>query len=279
MINDARKLAVLGYPIAHSKSPALHRAAYEELGLDWEYSSIEVKSGELERFLAECDSQWRGLSLTMPLKREVLSSLSEIDHVSQIVGATNTVLFDGGTSYGFNTDVYGAERMLREALSAAPRHALIIGAGATACSVMVSLANLGVHKVTVATRTPSRSTELKDVADRVGLAVTVGAMDVETVKPDVVISTLPGTVELSSSFSCDLRATVPLVDIAYDPWPTAIAQHWLDAGGAIVGNGLRMLIYQALAQIRVFLSGDPSLELPSESKVLAAMRSAAFDTT
>ena len=66
------RLAVLGSPIAHSKSPALHRAAYGALGLDWTYEAVEVRDGALEPFLAGLDASWRGLSLTMPLKREVL---------------------------------------------------------------------------------------------------------------------------------------------------------------------------------------------------------------
>lgn len=279
MTEVVRQLAVLGSPISHSKSPVLHRAAYRVLGLDWEYTACEVKSGGLGRFLADTTTQWRGLSLTMPLKREVVPLLDEQDSVSVQVGATNTVLFDGENVLGFNTDVYGAERMLREAFPGIIRHAHILGSGATACSVAVSLANCGVRKLTVAARSPSRSAELVDVAERLGLTVTVGEMESDPGLPDVVVSTLPGTTELSFSLPEYLRSSVPLIDIAYDPSPTAVAQHWLDSGGSVVNGGLGMLIYQALAQVRIFVGGDPARELPSEDAVLAAMRSAAFETT
>src|SRR6478752_1823922 len=90
------RLAVLGSPIAHSKSPALHRAAYEVLGLDWEYDAIEVAEGGLATFLGGLDASWRGLSLTMPLKREVLPLLDELDELAAQSQLANTVLIDGG---------------------------------------------------------------------------------------------------------------------------------------------------------------------------------------
>lgn len=279
MSSGAQKLAVLGSPISHSQSPAIHTAAYRALGLDWEYSAIDVKSGELESFLAARDSQWRGLSLTMPLKREILPLLDEQDAVTRQVGAANTVLLKDGRAFGFNTDVYGAERMLREAVTGTLHHAHILGSGATACSVAVALARCGVQKLTVATRSPSRSTELVDVAQRLGLSVTVAGLESDPRMPDVVVSTLPGDAEFSVSLPKALRSSVPLVDIAYDPWPTSVATHWLNAGGGVVNSGLGMLLYQALAQVRIFVGGDPALELPSEHTVLAAMRAAAFGTT
>lgn len=279
MASHPLKFAVLGSPISHSKSPALHRAAYRVLGLDWEYTSRDVASGDLASFLTDTESQWRGLSLTMPLKREILPLLDERDSVSLQVGAANTVLIDRGRVLGFNTDVYGAERMIREALLGELRRALILGGGATARSVIVALSHRGVRELTVATRSPGRSQDLVELGLHVGVAVTVGDMTVDPGEPDVVVSTLPGTATFAVELPRDLRASVPLVDIAYAPRPTAAAQHWLDAGGGVVNNGIGMLIYQALAQIRIFVSGDPTQELPREAEVLAAIRGAALTAT
>lgn len=272
----AVQLAVLGSPIAHSKSPALHGAAYRALGLDWEYSAIEVRSGELERFLAAGASRWRGLSLTMPLKREILPLLDKRDDVALAAGVVNTVLFADGRLRGFNTDVDGAKRMLGEALSGPLRAAHILGAGATACSLAVALSQLGVRELTVSTRTPARAQEISEVAIRHGMTLAVVGMDEFPGSPDVVVSTLPGNAEFPLNVPRGLRSTVPLVDIAYDPWPTAVASHWLEAGGDVVNNGLGMLVYQALAQVRIFVHGDPTVGLKSEPVVLAAMRAAAF---
>ena len=94
------RAAVLGSPIAHSLSPALHRAAYAALGLDWQYDAVEVASGGLAGFLAGLDPEWRGLSLTMPLKQEVLPLLSERTRLVEITGAANTVVIEDGAFIG-----------------------------------------------------------------------------------------------------------------------------------------------------------------------------------
>lgn len=272
---DRPRLAVLGSPISHSKSPAIHLAAYRVLGLDWSYDAIEVRSGDLTSFLAGCGSQWRGLSLTMPLKREVLSHLALQDEVSDLASAANTVLFTAGGLSGYNTDVYGAERLLMENLAVAPQRAFVLGGGATSNSIVVALAKLGTRMITVSTRSPQKAAGLADLSNRLDAKVTVGNLAVEPGAPDVVVSTLPGSAALVREFPEAFRNAVPLVDIAYDPWPTSIAGHWLQAGGTVV-NGLGMLVYQALAQVRLFVGGDPERELPREADVLEAMRAAAF---
>lgn len=271
--------AVVGSPISHSKSPILHNAAYRALGLNWEYSAREVVAGGLARFLSETASHWQGLSLTMPLKREIMPLLDERDPVSLLVGVANTVLFDGRKLLGFNTDVYGAERMLREALPDELHSALVLGGGATARSVIVALARCGVRELTVATRSPVKSLDLAELGRAVGVAVTVGDMNIEPGESDVVVSTLPGDTNLDFAFPRTLRTSVPLVDIAYAPWPTPVAKQWLEVGGGVVNNGIGMLIYQALAQIRIFVDGDPDRELPTEAEVLAAMRGAVLRST
>jgi len=280
VIVPAQRLAVLGSPISHSRSPEIHAAAYRVLGLPWEYGREEVASGELEEFISGLDDTWRGLSLTMPLKREILPLLGEVDAVTELVGAANTVLFDDGRVLGFNTDVYGAERMIAEVLPAPLRHALILGSGATACSMVAALARRGVDRVDVLARSPHRAAELLAVADRLGVAVTVHGADAVSMtdtgvgEPEVVVSTLPGDAEPALALPPDLRSSVPLIDIAYDPWPSAVARHWLEVGGT-VDNGLGMLLHQAVAQVRVFVAGDPDRPLDDEGAVLAAMRAAA----
>lgn len=273
MTDRVRRLAVLGSPIRHSRSPVLHRAAYRMLGLDWEYGVAEVPAGALGGFLEGLDDSWRGLSLTMPLKREILPLLGERDAVVELVGAANTVLFDGGRTLGFNTDVYGAGRAIEEAHGGPISRALVLGAGATAASVLAALAGLAVASVQVATRSPLRAADLTDLARRLDLNVSITGLDATVAPTDLVVSTLPGTAELVREFPPDLRAAVPLLDIAYDPWPTAIARHWLEAGGT-VRSGLGMLLHQAHAQVRVFVGGDPSAPLERDPEVLAAMRKA-----
>ncbi|MFF2276485.1 shikimate dehydrogenase [Agromyces sp. NPDC058126] len=274
------RLAVLGSPIAHSKSPSLHRAAYARLGLDWAYSAIEMTGERLPAFLDELDVAWRGLSLTMPLKQDVLPLLDEVDELAALTGAANTVLLDGGRRLGFNTDVGGIVRTLQEFGVTAIRRGLLIGGGATAASALVAMAELGAEEVRVLVRRPGAAAELEQLGRRAGLVVaehpiasladaTAGRGD--SADTELVISTVPGGTDLGVTPSPSLVAGAALLDVAYDPWPSALAHSWLEADGTVV-HGLGMLLHQALLQIRIFVNGDPFAELPDEHDVLAVMR-------
>src|SRR3954463_11054294 len=106
--------AVLGSPVEHSLSPVMHRAAYDELGLSWSYDAIEMTSEALPGFLDGLDVSWRGLSLTMPLKRTVVPLLDSLDEHAARSQAVNTVLLGDERRLGFNTDVPGATAALAE---------------------------------------------------------------------------------------------------------------------------------------------------------------------
>ncbi|WP_431218107.1 shikimate dehydrogenase family protein [Leifsonia xyli] len=123
----SRRLAVLGSPIGHSRSPELHRAAYDALGLDWAYEAIDVTEDALPDFVAGLGPEWRGLSLTMPLKKAVLPLLAETDRIADQTGGANTVLIDGDELRGFNTDVAGIVRALQAAGLDEARYVHILG--------------------------------------------------------------------------------------------------------------------------------------------------------
>ena len=119
-----RRCAVLGDPIEHSLSPVLHRAAYAALGLDWTYDAVRVAAGDLASYVDGLGEEWRGLSLTMPLKREVVPLLTSYDRWTEVSGAANTVLLDeDGGRHGLNTDVPGAAAALAEAIGEPVRSA------------------------------------------------------------------------------------------------------------------------------------------------------------
>lgn len=274
-------LAVLGSPIAHSKSPAIQRAAYEKLGLAWTYEAIEVTGDRLAAFVSGLDRSWRGLSLTMPLKRDVLPLLSSRHSLVDRVGAANTVLFRYGADtkremIGFNTDVRGSIEALRSAGLSSVDTAIILGAGATAASVLVALSDMGARRVVVYARTPRKARDLEELGAREGVDVVVrewgsilGDADDEAAV-DTVVSTVPGGAE-GIHFASGLPRLAVLFDVAYEPWPTRLAADWLLAGGSVV-SGLELLLQQAVGQIRVFVSGDPDHPLPDEASVLDAMR-------
>lgn len=270
------RLAVLGSPIAHSKSPTLHRAAYEVLGLDWRYDAIEVASGQLDRFVDGLGGDWRGLSLTMPLKREVLSLLDTASPTVEQVGAANTVLVRDGGLEGFNTDVTGIVCAFAEAGIERLESVQVLGGGATAASVLVATRQLGATRALVSVRDPQRARSLGTLAESNGIDLTIrrlGVQDRAMIAPDAVISTLPGGADAGVAFPAEVRRRAILFDVAYDPWPTAMARTWRASGGTVIG-GLAMLLHQAYAQVRIFVTGSEGGELPRPDAVLAAMRSA-----
>ena len=164
------RAAVLGSPIAHSLSPALHRAAYDALGLsDWSYDAVLMQPDGLETWLAGLGSQWAGLSLTMPLKQAVLPLLSSRSDLVEATGAANTVVLRDGGRHGENTDVAGIVRALREAGVEHVAWGIVVGAGATAASALAALQQLGESAPNVLVRDPRRATELQRCADRLGV--------------------------------------------------------------------------------------------------------------
>ncbi|WP_025155704.1 shikimate dehydrogenase [Leifsonia aquatica] len=268
-----RSLAVLGSPIAHSQSPTLQRAAYGVLGLDWSYEPVEVTEDALPGFVAGLGEEWRGLSLTMPLKKAVLPLLTEIDRVAEQTGAANTVLLDGESVRGFNTDVAGIVRALAGAGVSSARYVHILGGGATAASALVAAAEVGAERVDVHVRDLTRSVWLEPLAHELGLMVRLRSLaqaDRSLDVPELVISTLPGGTRPEVLYTDSTRRRAVLFDVAYEPWPSALATAWGAVGGTVV-SGLSMLVHQALLQVRIFVSGDPLEPLADEQAVLAAM--------
>ncbi|MEP6481183.1 MAG: shikimate dehydrogenase [Rhodoglobus sp.] len=268
-------LAVLGSPIAHSKSPAIHRAAYAALGLDWSYESAEVTGDTLAEYVGSRGVSWRGLSLTMPLKRDILPLLSSRDALVDRVGGANTVLLTDEGPRGFNTDVQGVVESFLAAGVESLHSVQLLGAGATAASVLVAVASMGASRAIVSARTPAKAHYLVELGDRLGLAVVVrpwGIADRSLVSPDAIISTVPGG-ENDLQFAEPIRQQSVLFDVAYDPWPSQLATAWAEVGGTVI-SGVDLLINQAVGQVRIFVGGNPTVSLPDESAVVAAMRAA-----
>jgi shikimate dehydrogenase len=245
------RCAVLGDPIGHSLSPVLHRAAYVALGLDWTYDAVRVPSGGLAGFLDGLDDDWRGLSLTMPLKREAMPLLRTRDAWADLAGAANTVLLDRDGPHGLNTDVPGAIAAIREGTDATVERAVVLGGGATATSVLLALAELGCRRATVVVRDPARAVEtLEAVArhPRAPTVETIGLGDLVPVDADVIVSTIPAEAQTAEVLSA--IADVPVVfDVVYDPWPTPLAAAATASGRLLVG-GLDLLLWQAVDQVR-----------------------------
>lgn len=269
-MRDDVRLAVLGSPIAHSKSPALHAAAYAELGLEWSYGRQEVTDEGLEGFLAGLDSRWRGLSLTMPLKRRVAELVPEVDAVARATHQGNTILLDEGRPVkAFNTDVHGVVAALAGAGVTHAERALVLGGGATAESAVAALHELGAT-VTIAVRDPRKVESSGTFGPSVHIAA-LDAVSAELAEADAVVSTIPNGTEFALPIPAHVAGT--LLDVAYHPWPSGLAERWTLSGGTVV-SGIEMLLHQAVHQVRIFVSGDPAVALPDEVAVIRAMRAA-----
>jgi shikimate dehydrogenase len=272
VLTAERQLAVLGSPIEHSRSPDLHAAAYGVLGLPWHYGRAEVASGDLPGFLAGLDDSWLGLSLTMPLKREVLPLLSQRTDAVVIAGAANTVLLGADGPRGFNTDIAGIVGALGDHGIADVDTAHIIGTGNTASSAFLAAARLGASRVLISGRSLEGIAALERLGDRLGVHTEWRLYGSQVpVRSDLVINTLPGDVDPDDVADADLGEV--LMEVPYDPWPTPRAARWAERDGRVV-SGLEMLLHQAIEQVRIFTTGVEGGRLAREAEVIAAMRGA-----
>jgi shikimate dehydrogenase len=245
------RCAVLGSPIAHSLSPVLHRAAYAELGLDWTYDAIEVDEGGLAGFVAGLDASWRGLSLTMPLKRAVLPLLDDVDPWAEVSRAANTVVLENGRRSGHNTDVPGIVAALSERWTGPFGSAVVLGGGATAASALLALSELGCQDARLLVRDPARVAETLAAVERQGHGpdVRVAALGDPIGAPDVLVSTIPAHAQ-APELLAGVQDVGVVFDVLYDPWPTPLAAAAAAAGRPLVG-GLDLLVHQAALQLRL----------------------------
>lgn len=272
MLSGPTRLAVWGDPIAHSRSPRLHAAAYGVLGLDWEYDRRQVDDASFIGEIAALDATWRGLSLTMPLKQVAAARAATLDDDARLTGAVNTYLLTADGPHGFNTDVGGLARALDEYGVREPRLVRVLGAGATATSAVVAAARAGASTIEVRARRPEAAARLTELGAALQVEVRARSLDdPHLASADATIAALPGGIDLGPVGDALASGSGPLVDVVYGGWPTPLALAWERAGVA-AHDGLGMLLHQALLQVRVFVGEDPARLLSREPEVLAAMR-------
>jgi shikimate dehydrogenase len=247
----ARKAGVLGRPIAHSKSPDLHLAAYRALGLrNWTYERIECGAEELPGVVAGFGPEWVGVSVTAPGKFAALRFADERTERADLVGSANTLVRAPAGWRADNTDVDG----VTGAIGSASGRALVCGSGGTAPAAIVGLAELGVTGVTVVARDPQKASRLVDLGTRVGVATRFCGLDSdelagEVAAAEVLVSTVPA--EVAARYAGTLAPIPVLLDAVYDPWPTPLAAAVGAAGGRVI-DGLQMLLHQAFSQVEQF---------------------------
>jgi len=249
---------VLGSPIAHSRSPQLHLAAYRALGLDgWTYDRIECTADELPGLVAGFGPEWVGVSVTMPGKFAALRFADERTARAELVGSANTLVRTQGGWRADNTDVDG----LKGALGAVAGRAAVLGSGGTAPAVVVGLADLGVQDISVLARNRDKAAPLLALGPRLGVDVRWIELGTTLADVDVVVNTVPA--DVVAGYANTVVATPLLLDAIYNPWPTPLATAVEQAGGRVI-SGLQMLLHQAFAQVEQFT------ELPAPTEAMRA---------
>jgi shikimate dehydrogenase len=255
---------VLGSPIAHSRSPQLHLAAYRALGLaEWTYERIECGAEELPGVVGGFGPEWVGVSVTMPGKFAALRFADERTDRAELVGSANTLLRTPRGWRADNTDIDG----VMGALGTASGRAVVSGSGGTAPAAIVALAELGVGEITVVARNPDKAARLVGLATRVGAAARFcdldgGAVADAVTAAGVLVSTLPA--DVAGRYAEVFAGAPVLLDAIYDPWPTPLAAAVTEAGGRVI-SGLQMLLHQAFTQVEQF-TGLPA---PREAMIAA----------
>jgi shikimate dehydrogenase len=248
------RAAVLGSPIAHSLSPALHTAGYRALGLDdWDYGRADVAESELVAFVGGLGPEWRGLSLTRPLKEVAFEVATTVTDVARDTGSINTLLRrpDGGWDAD-NTDVIGVLGALADVGVHRAERPVVVGSGATARSVVAAFAALGARRVDFMVRGEIRPATLAQ-AQAAGLTVTRREVGDWPDGVDVVVSTAPGDRSAAAATLPPGRGAV--LDVVYGT-PSAFVDVAPGRGYA-VAPGVWMLLHQAAEQFRL-MTGRPA---------------------
>ena len=255
--------AVLGSPIAHSKSPVMHQAVYRHLGVPIQYDRIEVNHDQADEFIRTLSQRYGstqqlvGFSVTMPLKSALVSHMDELSDRVQRLGVLNTIVFDDtGRTRAYNTDVDGIRLALSRAgfISSGNGSMAILGAGGTATAAVAAAAEMDLDAVVLYVRNAQRAVDAMAVAKRLGLAVEVKPLQEfvnDVPSHQAVVATLPA--HAADDLAADLPQTAlpPLLDVIYDPWPTSLAAAW-QATGSSVASGLDMLLFQGVEQAKLF---------------------------
>lgn len=249
---------MLGSPVAHSKSPLLHLAAYRALGLtDWTYERIDCTADELPALVTGLGPEWVGLSVTMPGKFAALRFADERTERAELVGSANTLVRTENGWRADNTDIDGVAGALGHVGHV--RRAIVLGSGGTAPAAVVALADLGAVEITVVARDRAKAARLMELGAAVGVTTTFCELTdprlAEVVaSADVLVSTIPA--DAAAAYARVFAGVPVLLDAIYDPWPTPLAAAVREAGGEVI-SGLQMLLHQAFGQVEQF-TGRPA---------------------
>ena len=255
---------VIGDPVAHSKSPLIHRFWLDALGIEGEYRATTVTPDGLADYIAarRHDADWRGCNVTIPHKVPVLDHVDDPGGVRDSIGAANTLVRQDGTVIATNTDAAGFYEPLAS-VPLAGRTAIVVGAGGAARAVLFALRQAGIGKVTLIARRPLKGMVL---LDRLGLEGDVREFGKPLPAADLLINASPLGMTGQPPLELDifrLPATAIVYDLVYAPLQTRLLTQAEEFGMETI-DGLHMLIGQAAAAFELFFGKAPPRERDGE---------------
>jgi shikimate dehydrogenase len=279
-----KQAGLIGYPLGHSISPAMHNAAYEAMGMDARYEAWSTPPDEVEAAVKRLrGGDVLGMQVTVPHKQAVVPFLDSLDVTAKAIGAVNTILVEAGRLVGYNTDKYGYIRSLREA-GCDPRgmRVLVLGVGGAERAVAYGLAEAGASSIALAGRNAER---LRAAAEHFE-STTPGGVPVTQVlwQDDAVVNACAGADLIVNCTPVGMRHTesegnspVPasalrpglwVSDIVYNPLETELLRLARAAGANTVG-GLDMLVYQAVEAIRLWTGREAPVDIMKKAALAA----------
>ena len=261
------KFAVIGNPIEKSLSPKLHKILYKELEiLDCSYEKIQIENKKLNHFFKNEFNYLDGINITIPFKDEVLKFLDSIDSEAKILGNVNCISKKNDMLYGFNTDKYGFDMLLKKNnILIKDKECIIIGAGSSAKTIIKCLIDHGAGKIIIKNRSIENATKLQIFADNLGFKNTeLFSSDIQDC--DVAINTTPIGMYVDDKhnfFDIPVKKDACLIDLIYTSKDTLFLKNFSNHSQKI--NGLDMFIFQALKSIEIWKETNYNLDSQIES--------------
>lgn len=265
---ETKLLALIGDPVGHSLSPAMHNASFAADGLDFVYVALKVKAEDLPAAVRGAAALGLGgFNVTMPHKRAMVPLVDELDEGARISGAVNTVVIEGQKLRGFNTDGPGMVEACREAgIRLEGEDVVLLGAGGAAASIAAAFCDEGIGKLHIVNRNPGHAATLADKLREAGKGAEievhpVGALE-GTVRAPIVVNTTPLGMREGDPLPLPpeyLDGDTALVDAVYRRGAeTALIRHARERGATVV-TGQRMLLYQGVLAQRLWTGRQPNV--------------------
>ncbi|MEX0984249.1 MAG: shikimate dehydrogenase [Actinomycetota bacterium] len=267
-----RTFGVIGWPVVHSLSPAIHNAAIEALGIDAIYVPLPVRPGSLPEALAGLEGLgFSGANVTMPHKTEAAGLMAVTSEDAARLQAVNTIVVADGGLAGHNTDAPGFERMLRhdEGFDAAGASVLLIGAGGAARACALALARARAARIAVAVRDTASAGALLHALE--GLDTTVDVLtlgDAPGVRADLIVNATPLGAQGEEVPTPPLEPGMLVIDLLYEPSVTPLVTR-ARAAGASAAAGLGLLLHQAALSFELWTGQVPPIDVMSAAALAA----------